>query len=75
MALCSVVKEKTEIRHPEVSPNAGLVETDGENSKILSSSLLEGTEESEKQEDLCLKKNLQVSYDHHIDDEPSIKQG
>ncbi|XP_054821041.1 uncharacterized protein LOC129319955 [Prosopis cineraria] len=64
----------TEIIQVEMSPNAGLADTRGENCKILSKFSLEGTEEYDKQMDLYLKKNHLVMYDHHIDKESSIKQ-
>ncbi|XP_061365601.1 uncharacterized protein LOC133308885 [Gastrolobium bilobum] len=69
------VDEITEIRKPEKSPNAESVEGEGENSESLSSSSFEGTEEYEKQEESYLRKHLAVTYNHHLNNEPSIKQG
>ncbi|KAF7806919.1 dentin sialophosphoprotein isoform X1 [Senna tora] len=68
------VQEKTEITQAEKPPNAGLEETEGDNCKILSSSLLQGTEEYEKQEDSCMKKNLPATCDPQVDNEPFIEQ-
>ncbi|XP_029127299.1 uncharacterized protein LOC114915942 isoform X2 [Cajanus cajan] len=67
--------EITEVRQSEKSPNAGLVEAEDENSESLSKSSLEGTEEHEKQEESCLIEHLVVTYNHHLDNEPSIQQG
>lgn len=77
MEFCSVAQEITEIRRDEKSPNAGLVEKEVEDCKILSSSLLGGTEDCEDQEqnDLYSTKNLLVTCDNHLDNEPSTKQG
>lgn len=68
-------EEMTEARQPEKSPSAGSVETKGENSERLSGSSLEGTEKCGKQEDSPLSKHLSVTYDDHLDEESSIKQG
>ncbi|KAK7279291.1 hypothetical protein RJT34_24338 [Clitoria ternatea] len=63
----------TEVRKPEKSPNSGPVEVVSKMS--LSSFSMEGPEEYEKREDPCLRKEiLSVTYDHHLNDETSIKQ-
>ncbi|RDY01183.1 hypothetical protein CR513_15527, partial [Mucuna pruriens] len=54
--------EITEVRQPQNSPNAGPVEA-------------EGTKEYEKQEESCLREHLLVTYNHHLNNEPSIQQG
>ncbi|KAJ1431562.1 hypothetical protein SESBI_07097 [Sesbania bispinosa] len=67
-------EERIEVRQPEISPYAGSVEAEGENSESLTSSSLEGTEENGMQEDSCLRKHLSVTCSHQLNDKPSIKQ-
>ncbi|RZC22736.1 hypothetical protein D0Y65_002553 [Glycine soja] len=67
--------EITEVIQPEKSPNDGSVEAEGGHSESLSSSSLEGTEEYEKQEESCFRDHLLVTYNNHLNNEPSIQQG
>jgi len=58
---------------PEKSPYAESVE--GESCESLSSSSIEDNEEYVKLEDSCQMKNLSVTYNHCLNEMPSIKQG
>jgi len=57
------------------SSKVGSVEAEGRNSESLSSSSLEGTEEYEKQEESCLREEILLTCNHHLDNEPPILQG
>jgi len=63
----------TGVIQPEKSPCAESVE--GESCESSPSSSFEGGEESLKQEDSCLRKNLSVTYNHCLNEVSSIKQG
>ncbi|KAL2323759.1 hypothetical protein Fmac_028138 [Flemingia macrophylla] len=65
----------TEVRQPEKSPSAGLVEAEDGNPESLSGSSLEGNEEYEKQEESCLIEHQLVTYSHRLNHEPSIQHG
>ncbi|XP_028776422.1 uncharacterized protein LOC114733182 [Neltuma alba] len=62
----------TEIIQLEMYPNAGMADKGAENCKTLSEFSLKSTEEYDGQIDLC--KDQPVAYDHHLDEESSIKQ-
>ncbi|KAK7393728.1 hypothetical protein VNO78_22292 [Psophocarpus tetragonolobus] len=66
--------ETTDVKQPQKSANDGSVESEGGNSESLSSSSLEGTEEYRKQKESCLREHQLVTYNHHLNDEPSIHQ-
>ncbi|KAL9319452.1 hypothetical protein ACSQ67_015969 [Phaseolus vulgaris] len=65
--------EEAEVRQHD-SSKVGSVEAEGRNSESLSSSSLEGTEEYEKQEESCLREEILLTCNHHLDNEPPILQ-
>ncbi|CAJ1967020.1 unnamed protein product [Sphenostylis stenocarpa] len=67
--------EITDFRQPKKSPKDEPVEAKGGNSENPSSSSFEDTEEYEKQEETCSREHLLVTYNHQLNNEPSVQQG